>query len=1176
MGTLIARFEGHEGPVRAIDFHPSQPIFVSGGDDYTIKVWSLNTMKCMFTLTGHLDYVRTVFFHPTLPWIISASDDQTIRIWNWQSRKEIACLTGHNHYVMCAQFHPTKDLVVSASLDQTVRVWDISGLRKKQSASQGALNMSAAGMGPGFDSMQQPGPQQDVFGNTDAVVKYVLEGHDKGVNWAAFHPTLPLIVSAGDDRVVKIWRMSETRAWEVDSCRGHTNNVLCALFHPTEDLILSVGEDKTIRTWDLNTRTPVKQFKRENDRFWMIAAHPNMNLFAACHDSGVMVFKLDRERPASTMFQNTLLFVNNEYQLQKYSYQKQQASMPLLSLKKLAVPWNKIRTISYNPAENAILIQSGENEAGVYALVSVPKEAVGALDAAPKGRGKATAACFIARNRYVTFSKVTHRLEVRDMNDNVTKTIVLDDAVKDVIYLSPGVLLLVMSTKVVAYDVQQKRKLSEIQVNNAKYVSSSPDGKYIALLSKHTITVATRKLKTVMSMHETIRVKSASWDDTGVLIYSTLNHLKYALLNGDIGTIKTLKNAVYVTRVLGNKCFCLNRKGAVECIEIDPTEYKFKKALVNKRYRDVLSLIKNSNLVGENIIGYLEKRGYPEVALQFVQDPETRFELATECHNLDIALEQAQKLDKPAIWAKLGKEALTQGRVSVVELAYQRLHQMDKLSLFYLVTGNLDKLSKMEQIAEARGDLSSLLQNSIYLGSVEKRIQVLLHAGLSPLAYALAKNNGLDDIAQQIISDAGRDTKPLESEIPTNNGPVDVLQPKLETTGDYPLKGASLSFFEKAIAGKLDDLSLEDEAEENVNVEEVDGGGADGDLFDDSMGQEVDVDQADAWDMDDDQLDVSLNEDKEDEGETVTETSGLPEELGAWVRNSKCAAGYIAAGAFDGAARLLNKQVGITNFEPLRERFMQIYQSSKLSFSAVDGFPSLRAYIRSTAEDSDKATPYVPGLEHLEPLLHQGFKLFRANKLDKAVDVFRQLLYIVTTLVVYNEEDEQKCRETLEVCREYILGLSIELKRRSLPASEVKRNLELAILFTRTKLQPAHRVNALQVAMTQCFKHKNFTMASYFAGEFLKIVKSGTRAEHAKKIIVKADTISTDAVEIDFDPYAEFDICAGTYTPIYKNTPFVIDPLTGAKYHMSEKDKLSDLTKISKIGAPASGLRILA
>jgi coatomer protein complex subunit alpha (xenin) len=42
----------------------------------------------------------------------------------------------------------------------------------------------------------------------DLMVKYVLEGHDRGVNWAAFHPTMPLIVSAGDDRQVKLWRMN--------------------------------------------------------------------------------------------------------------------------------------------------------------------------------------------------------------------------------------------------------------------------------------------------------------------------------------------------------------------------------------------------------------------------------------------------------------------------------------------------------------------------------------------------------------------------------------------------------------------------------------------------------------------------------------------------------------------------------------------------------------------------------------------------------------------------------------------------------------------------------------------------------------------------------------------------------------------------------------------------------
>ena len=69
----------------------------------------------------------------------------------------------------------------------------------------------APGLGgmSGLDEMQSRNPE--LFSTGDASVKYVLEGHDRGVNWASFHPTLPLVISGSDDRQVKLWRMNDTK-----------------------------------------------------------------------------------------------------------------------------------------------------------------------------------------------------------------------------------------------------------------------------------------------------------------------------------------------------------------------------------------------------------------------------------------------------------------------------------------------------------------------------------------------------------------------------------------------------------------------------------------------------------------------------------------------------------------------------------------------------------------------------------------------------------------------------------------------------------------------------------------------------------------------------------------------------------------------------------------------------
>jgi coatomer subunit alpha len=210
-------------------------MFVSGGDDHLIKVWNYKVKKCMFTLTGHLDYVRTVEFHLELPWIVSCSDDQTVRIWNWQNRSGIAILTGHSHYVMAATFHPEDTLIASCSLDQTIRVWDFYKLKEK--------SMSKSGSKP-----------NELYGGTEVEVKHILEGHEKGVNWVCFHPTMKILASAADDKTIKLWRLSGNKHWEMDTLKGHTNNISCVLFHPRMEILLSNSEDRTMRFWDMNRR----------------------------------------------------------------------------------------------------------------------------------------------------------------------------------------------------------------------------------------------------------------------------------------------------------------------------------------------------------------------------------------------------------------------------------------------------------------------------------------------------------------------------------------------------------------------------------------------------------------------------------------------------------------------------------------------------------------------------------------------------------------------------------------------------------------------------------------------------------------------------------------------------------------------------------------------------------
>ena len=217
--------------------------------------------------------------------------------------------------------------------------------------------------------------------------------------------------------------------------------------------------------------------------------------------------------------------------------------------------------------------------------------------------------------------------------------------------------------------------------------------------------------------------------------YVVLSALEKTLtFHSDNGIVRTLDQTVYLVRVKARSVYCLDRASKPKVLNIDPTEYRFKLALVKRNYEEMLQIIKTSSLVGQSIIAYLQKKGYPEIALQFVQDPQTRFELAIECGNLDVAVKMAKQLDRPKLWTRLGVEALAHGNHQTVEMVYQKLRQFDKLSFLYLATGD-EKLGRMAKIAEHRGDITARFQNALYLGDVENRIQMFKEIDLCMVSY---------------------------------------------------------------------------------------------------------------------------------------------------------------------------------------------------------------------------------------------------------------------------------------------------------------------------------------------------------------------------------------------------------------------------------------------------------
>jgi coatomer protein complex subunit alpha (xenin) len=297
-------------------------------------------------------------------------------------------------------------------------------------------------------------------------------------------------------------------------------------------------------------------------------------------------------------------------------------------------------------------------------------------------------------------------------------------------------------------------------------------------------------------------------------------------------------------------------------------------------------------------------------------------------------------------------------------------------------------------------------------------------------------------------------------------------------------------------------------------------------------------------------------------------------------RSSSLAADSVAAGRFEDAMRLLNQQIGVVNFQPLKPHFLRIYQAATTHIIGLSSLPPLKVYFeREPTEGLNKPGPVGPmiALSFQSQIneLSEAYKAITNGKFPEAEILFKNILHALPLVIVRKKAESEEIREMIHICREYLLGIATEIERREVAAAKGSetRILELSAYFTLCNLQPKHSHLTLKSAMNTQAKANNYGLAAEFARRLLDSNPPHGIVDHTQKVLILCEKKTyNDAVRINFDPRNPCVLCGHTLTPIYQGSPSIKCLYCGSSYKPDFSGKLCNICGIAEIGKQGSGL----
>lgn len=312
--TLRSHFDG----VRALAFHPVEPVLVTASEDHTLKLWNLQKtvpakksasldVEPIYTFRGHIGPVLSLAISSNGEQCFSGGIDATIQWWNmpspnvdpydtYESNVLAGTLVAHTDAVWGLAYSGIKNQLLSCSADGTVRLWNP---QEKLPCICTYNGDKERGIPTSVDFIGCDPAHMVTSFNTGSAVIYDLETSqslvmlssqvDSGlqssnhINRVVSHPTLPVTITAHEDRHIKFFDNKTGKM--IHSMVAHLDAVTSLAVDPNGIYLMSGSHDCSIRLWNLDSKTCVQEItahrKKLDESIYDVAFHPSKAYIAS-------------------------------------------------------------------------------------------------------------------------------------------------------------------------------------------------------------------------------------------------------------------------------------------------------------------------------------------------------------------------------------------------------------------------------------------------------------------------------------------------------------------------------------------------------------------------------------------------------------------------------------------------------------------------------------------------------------------------------------------------------------------------------------------------------------------------------------------------------------------------------------------------------------------------------